>query len=173
MNGLWLAVPFLAVRFLLPFALDREALRRAARFAPMRGGEKIAYAVYQAATLAIFACLGLLTVRWDGAWISFAGALCYAAGLGLCAAAVVAFCAPDGRGLNINGVYRLSRHPMYVGYFVCFAGMALLARSAVLLGVVLIFQVAAHWMVLAEERWCLETFGDGYARYIRSVRRYL
>ena len=33
MNGLWLALPFLAVRFLLPFALDREALRRAARFA--------------------------------------------------------------------------------------------------------------------------------------------
>ena len=173
MNGLWLMVPFLAVRFLLPFALGREALRRAARFAPMRGGEKIAYAVYQAATLAIFACLGLLTVRWDGAWISFAGALCYAAGLGLCAAAVVAFCAPDGRGLNTNGVYRLSRHPMYAGYFVCFVGMALLGRSPVLLGVVLIFQVAAHWMVLAEERWCLETFGDDYARYMRSVHRYL
>lgn len=47
MNGLWLAVPFLAVRFLLPLALGREALRRAARFAPMRGGEKIAYAVYR------------------------------------------------------------------------------------------------------------------------------
>ena len=25
MNGLWLMLPFLAVRFLLPFALDREA----------------------------------------------------------------------------------------------------------------------------------------------------
>ena len=62
---------------------------------------------------------------------------------------------------------------MYVGYFVCFVGMALLGRSPVLLGVVLIFQVAAHWMVLAEERWCLETFGDGYASYMRSVRRYL
>lgn len=99
--------------------------------------------------------------------------MCYAAGLGLCAAAMVAFCAPDGRGLNTNGVYRLSRHPMYVGYFVCFVGMALLVRSPVLLGVVLIFQVAAHWMVLAEERWCLETFGDGYARYMRGVRRYL
>lgn len=173
MNGLWLALPFLAVRFLLPFALDREALRRAARFAPMRGGEKIAYAVYQAATLAIFICLGFLTVRWDGAWTCLAGSVCYAAGLGLCAAAMVAFCAPDGRGLNTNGVYRLSRHPMYVGYFVCFVGMALLVRSPVLLSVVLIFQVAAHWMVLAEERWCLETFGNGYARYMRDVRRYL
>ena len=155
MNGLWLAVPFLAVRFLLPFALDREALRRAARFAPMRGGEKIAYAVYQ------------------GAWTCLAGSVCYAAGLGLCVAAMVAFCAPDGRGLNTNGVYRLSRHPMYVGYFVCFVGMALLVRSPVLLGVVLIFQTAAHWMVLAEERWCLETFGDDYARYMIGVRRFL
>lgn len=173
MNGLWLMLPFLAVRFLLPFALGREALRRAARFAPMRGGEKIAYAVYQAATLAIFICLGLLKVRWEGAWTCLAGSVCYVAGLGLCAAAVAAFCAPDGRGLNTNGVYRPSRHPMYAGYFVCFVGMALLARSPVLLGVVLIFQVAAHWMVLAEERWCLETFGDDYARYMKGVRRYL
>ena len=139
----------------------------------MRGGEKIAYAVYQAATLAIFICLGLLKVRWEGAWTCLAGSVCYAAGLGLCVAAMVAFCAPDGRGLNTNGVYRLSRHPMYVGYFVCFVGMALLVRSPVLLGVVLIFQTAAHWMVLAEERWCLEKFGDDYARYMKGVRRYL
>ena len=173
MNGLWLMLPFLAVRFLLPLALGREALRRAARFAPMRGGEKIAYAVYQAATVAIFVCLGFLTVRWDGTWTSLVGGVCYVGGLGLCTAAMAAFCAPDGRGLNVNGVYRLSRHPMYAGYFVCFMGMALLARSPVLLGVVMIFQIAAHWMVLAEERWCLETFGDDYARYMKGVRRYL
>lgn len=73
MNGLWLMLPFLAVRFLLPLALGRKALRRAARFAPMQGGEKIAYAVYQGATVAIFVCLGFLTVRWDGTWTSLAG----------------------------------------------------------------------------------------------------
>lgn len=80
MNGLWLMLPFLAVRFLLPLALGRKALRRAARFAPMQGGEKIAYAVYQAATVAIFVCLGFLTVRWDGTWPSLAGGVCYAGG---------------------------------------------------------------------------------------------
>ena len=31
-----------------------------------------------------------------------------------------------------NGVYRFSRNPMYVAYFICFMGMALLVQSLVL-----------------------------------------
>lgn len=62
---------------------------------------------------------------------------------------------------------------MYVAYFICFAGMALLTRSFPLLGLVLIFQISAHWIILAEERWCLERFGDAYAQYRKRVRRYL
>ncbi|WP_442911269.1 methyltransferase [Lachnoclostridium sp. An196] len=31
---------------------------------------------------------------------------------------------PDENGLNTNGIYRFSRNPMYVAYFVCFTGMA-------------------------------------------------
>lgn len=62
---------------------------------------------------------------------------------------------------------------MYVSYFLCFAGMALLTRSAVLFGVVLVFQISGHWIILAEERWCAETFGEDYRRYSERVRRYL
>lgn len=173
MNGLVLAAPFLAVRFLLPLALDRRALRRAARYAPMRGGERIACAVYQAATLGIFVCLALATVRPDGTWLFALGGVCYAAGLGLLAAAVAAFSAPDEKGLNANGIYRFSRHPMYAAYFVCFLGMALLTRSAALAAVLLAFQTSARRIVLAEERWCRETFGEAYERYMERVRRYL
>ena len=62
---------------------------------------------------------------------------------------------------------------MYMAYFICFVGMALLTQSPLLLGIVLIFQFSAHWIVLAEERWCLEKFGDAYTRYKNQVRRYL
>lgn len=62
---------------------------------------------------------------------------------------------------------------MYVAYFICFVGMALLTRSFPLLGLVLIFQISAHWIILAEERWCLEQFGAAYEQYRKRVRRYL
>ena len=83
------------------------------------------------------------------------------------------FSAPDSGGMNRNGVYRFSRNPMYVAYFICFMGMALLVQSLVLAVMVVVFQVSAHWIILAEERWCLENFGAEYRRYMGEVRRYL
>ncbi len=62
---------------------------------------------------------------------------------------------------------------MYVAYFVYFVGCALLTQSMVLLGTVIAFQVSAHWIILSEERWCLERFGEEYQRYSKKVRRYL
>lgn len=62
---------------------------------------------------------------------------------------------------------------MYVAYFICFSGMALLTRLWVLFGLVLIFQISAHWIILAEERECIQKFGDSYEKYMREVRRYI
>ena len=44
---------------------------------------------------------------------------------------------------------------------------------SVLLALVLVFQGSAHWIILAEERWCQETFGEAYRQYRGRVRRYL
>ena len=42
MNGLWLLLPFLLIRFGLLAIFSREAVGRAAHFAPMAGGERAA-----------------------------------------------------------------------------------------------------------------------------------
>lgn len=173
MSGFWLLVPFLSVRFGLLSLLNREAVGRAARFAPMRGGEKAAYWIYQLSNAALFLYLPFLRVRTEQPLPLFMGLICYFGGLIFCTASMTGFAAPSGGGLRTGGVYRFSRNPMYVSYFLCFAGMALLVRSAALAAIVLVFQVSAHWIILAEERWCLETFGADYRRYAERVRRYL
>ena len=173
MNGFLLLIPFFILRFGLLLALNPKAVPRAAYFAPMRGAERCAYVIYQIANLGLFLSLLFLRVDLDFSALFWCGIICYLAGLCLCAASLSAFSFPDESGLNTNGVYRFSRNPMYVAYFICFAGMALLTRSFLLLGLVLIFQISAHWIILAEERWCLEQFGDSYAQYRKRVRRYL
>ena len=173
MNGLWLLVPFMLIRFGLLAILSREAVGRAAHFAPTVGGERAAYWVYQLSNAALFLYLPFLRVRTEQALPLFVGLICYFGGLIFCAASMAGFAAPSGGGLRTGGIYRLSRNPMYVSYFLCFAGMALLVRSAALAGIVLVFQLSAHWIILAEERWCLETFGAAYQHYARRVRRYL
>jgi protein-S-isoprenylcysteine O-methyltransferase Ste14 len=60
-----------------------------------------------------------------------------------------------------------------VAYFVYFLGCVLLTRSLLLFAILLVFQISAHWIILSEERWCMEKFGEDYIRYMRGTRRYI
>lgn len=173
MNGVLLLIPFLLIRFPLLSLLDKQAIRRAAYFAPMQGKEVIAYYIYQISTGGILVYPFFLMVKADFSWIFYTGLVCYFLGFCLSAVTMVSFSFPDATGLNTNGIYKFSRNPMYVAYFVNFFGIAMLTQSLILLGIVCVFQISAHWIILAEERWCLEKFGDVYKRYMEKVRRYI
>lgn len=171
--GFLLLLPFLFIRFGLLTLLGKDAVARAAYFAPLIGKEKAAYWIYQAANAAIFLYLFFLKIKAAPAPLFYAGAAVYAAGLILLAVSIVNFAAPSESGINQNGLYRLSRNPMYVAYFIFFLGCALLTQSWLLLGFVIIFQGSSHFIIRSEERWCLAQFGDAYRQYMKKVRRYL
>lgn len=172
-NSVLLLIPFLLIRFALLAFINKDAVQRAAHFAPMYRNELIAYLIYQISNIGIFVYLLFLKIKMGSMlWFGF-GILCYLFGLFLCAVSIVHFSFPSDEGLNTNGIYHFSRNPMYVAYFICFSGMALLTRSWVLFGLVLIFQISAHWIILAEERECIQKFGDSYEKYMREVRRYI
>lgn len=167
-----LMIPFLLVRFGLLSILSQEAVLRAAYFAPLRDQEKMAYWIYQVSTAAIFLSLFFLRIRTTPSGLYGTGAAVYAAGILLLAVSVCHFASPSENGFKKSGVYRLSRNPMYVAYFVIFLGCVLLTQSPLLFAFLLSFQIAAHWIILSEERWCKEQFGKAYLQYIEQVRRY-
>lgn len=103
----------------------------------------------------------------------FAGTSLLVIGALLLLASVISFAAPAADGMNKNGLYRRSRNPMYVAYFIYFMGCVFITQSLLLLGFVLVFQISAHWIILAEERWCVQQFGRDYLAYMERVRRYL
>ena len=121
MNGFFLLLPFLAVRFGLLGGLNKNAIRRAGYFAPLQGNEKIAYYIYQISNIGMFIYLIFLKVTADFSLQFYTGIICYFLGLILCAVSIVNFSAPDDCGMNVNGIYRFSRNPMYIAYFICFA----------------------------------------------------
>lgn len=173
MNGFILLIPFFLIRFGLLWYRDRESVRRAAHFAPMTGNEMAAYWLYQISNTAIIIYLCFLKVQIRFSGLFLAGTACYLLGLLLCAVSVIGFSSPSAEGLNTEGIYGFSRHPMYVSYFICFTGCALLTESWILGGIILVFQISSHWIVLAEERECEKRFGEDYRRYRKKVRRYI
>lgn len=172
MNGFLLMIPFFLVRFGLLAKMDRRAVQRAAHFAPMQGGEVTAYWVYQVCTAFLILYPLFVRITSGPPVLLCTGAALYIAGLALLAASIIHFSRPDGAGLNTGGVYRFTRNPMYVAYFLYFMGIAVLARSALLFCVVAVFQFSAHWIILAEERECRQRFGASYEQYCKKVRRY-
>ena len=170
--GAWPLLPFFLIRFGLMALLDRQAVGRAAHFAPMYGGERAAYWVYQLSNLAILLLILTSRIQTTPPIFLFGGLTLFGGGLVLLALAVVAFATPAVEGVRRTGVYCFSRNPMYVAYFLCFLGCALRVQSPLLAVLVLVFQAFAHWVILAEERWCAGQFGEAYLQYKKSVRRY-
>jgi protein-S-isoprenylcysteine O-methyltransferase Ste14 len=54
-----------------------------------------------------------------------------------------------------------------------FLGITLIIEFWLYLVILLVFQISVHYLILSEERWCMETFGEEYKNYIQHVRRYI
>ena len=173
MPAFYLLVPFLLIRFIFLSLLDRKATGRVAHFAPMQGKEMIAYYLYQFSTLMLLLVPFFLKVSLSFSTVFYLGSGVYFLGSLFLVLVMKDFANPDEKGLNTKGVYALSRHPMYLAYFVFFLGMVMLTQSLILLIVLAIFQLSAHFIILAEERECLVKFGVAYQEYQKRVRMYL
>jgi protein-S-isoprenylcysteine O-methyltransferase Ste14 len=76
--------------------------------------------------------------------------------------------------LVIEGPYRFTRNPMYVGVMLVLLGIALLVAQWPYLLVPLVFILSVRFgFVPREERRLAETFGHAYAQYRSRVRRWL
>lgn len=172
MNGFFLLIPFLLIRFGLLSLISQEGIKRAALFAPLIGSERVAYWFYQISTTLIFVYLFFLKITTETNWL-YAGLVILGFGILLCLVSVIDFSKPEGNGINLKGLYRISRNPMYVAYFIYFLGCVVLTQSLLLFAILIVFQISAHWIILSEERWCIKKFGDEYKNYMNKVRRYI
>lgn len=88
-------------------------------------------------------------------------------------------------GTNINtfgepgkitqeGLFRVTRNPMYLGFVITLAGVGVLMGSASPFLAVAGFALLTHyWYIPFEERAMLQKFGQEYTDYQHSVRRWL
>jgi protein-S-isoprenylcysteine O-methyltransferase Ste14 len=72
-----------------------------------------------------------------------------------------------------DGLYRISRHPQQLMFFVTFIGIDIAIGSWIVLFIQLLSSIFLHSRVLAEENACLEKYGEAYRDYMNQVPRYL
>ena len=71
-----------------------------------------------------------------------------------------------------NGIYRFSRNPAFLGFYLLYISILLLFFNAWLLIISVLAMILLHIQVLQEENWLSRTFGEEYEAYRAEVRRY-
>ena len=116
--------------------------------------------------------------EWPSTLLDYVGVLTGVAGTVLCGLAIFAFRSPlkvlclDAGALSLQGPYRWSRNPQYIGFFMFLAGFALNDWSSWCFVILAIIASYMHLLILVEEEHLTRTFGEQYARYCRTVPRY-
>lgn len=73
-----------------------------------------------------------------------------------------------------SGVFRFTRNPMYLGFVLLGAGVAVAFNSVAFLVAALLLGLLLQFAVIhREERFLAERFGTDFESYVRSTRRWI
>ncbi len=72
-----------------------------------------------------------------------------------------------------KGLYRISRNPIYLGTFLIFTGTGIACASWLILLLAVIWIILCDILVIPEERWCLEKYGDAYREYMNRTPKWM
>ena len=72
-----------------------------------------------------------------------------------------------------KGLYRYSRHPMYLTQFLMFIGVGIASASWVFLLLSILRTIASFMLITPEERFCLEKYGDAYRQCMNRTPRWI
>jgi len=133
---------------------------------------RLQYIVYPV-MLALIIYSVFLPLKLDTVWF-YVGLLTYLLGVIFYVMAGVSFAtAPLDKPVT-KGVYRVSRNPLDFFGFLIFLGMGIACASWLfLLLLVMIWIIVLNRGAIAEERFCLEKYGDAYREYMNRTPRWI
>lgn len=167
----WLGMLLLLVSY-LPFLLaDKAAFKRLSDFSfiSIRGKW---FSFVMIAFYAVFAIVPFFVRLTDSIALLMAGCLVFGFGAVCTLVSYDNYFSSKSDETITKGLYRFSRNAIYVSALFMEIGIVVLCRSW-LLGVVLVLHlVLRHYVILEEERYCEQTYGESYLAYKKRTPRY-
>jgi protein-S-isoprenylcysteine O-methyltransferase Ste14 len=81
--------------------------------------------------------------------------------------------AQENTALRTTDIYRFSRNPMLLGLYLMALGSAIYVQNPINWILVIVALTVHHKIILAEENFLYERFGDEWIAYRNKVRRYI
>lgn len=167
---IWPWVATLAMRLVGP-----DIYRRASGMpSQMKAGRQYRLVSYVSMGIEVMALAYsiLLPLELGTAWF-YTGLATFLAGLAVLTAATFSFAtAPMNLPIG-KGIYRYSRHPMYLASLLIYLSVGIASASWVFLLIFVLQSTSIRTAAVEEERYCLKKYGDPYREYMEKTPRYL
>jgi protein-S-isoprenylcysteine O-methyltransferase Ste14 len=173
----WIFMIYVVFSNFLPFILagkviDKEVLKKLGADRPLSDDEKKLLNVYSLLFFAIIACSIFLPLELDTVWF-YTGLIIYVVGVIIETVAMTNFFTTSVDKPVNKGIYRFSRNPMYFGMFLIFFGTSIACVSLIFLMLTAIFIILSHIVVVYEERFCTQKYGNSYQEYLNRIPRWI
>ena len=170
--GLWNAW-ILVVPMIINFFFDVKATvaRESGDFQLAKKEKRILNAILLTIIVS-FVYAVFLPLQLGTTWL-YGGLPIYLFGIILTAVAVLNFASAPKNRLVTKGLYRVTRNPVYVGMLLMQIGIVVACTSWLYLLLTVVLLILLNAILSAEERYCLETYGDAYRKYMSRTPRWI
>jgi protein-S-isoprenylcysteine O-methyltransferase Ste14 len=173
----WILVVLLLAAAFAPLAISSEKSDKRMEGEPTGSEQarvtRVATVITHVVIMPLTLLYGIFVPIKLGTWWFYSGALIYLLGLAMVLMSSLSFAtAPLGEPM-LKGVYAISRHPGYFGFFLAYAGTGVACASWIFLLCALVWLVSWRFGVVEEERTLLEKYGEAYAQYMDRTPRWI
>ena len=172
----WILMLYIPLHPLIMIVVDKaigtgEILKKMGDV-PYEKGEKRVFVISMVVILLLLAYSVFLPLKLGTVWF-YAGLTIYLVGLVMFLIAIVNIATtPLGQPFT-KGMYRYSRHPMLFSGWMTFVEVSVVSASWIFLLLSVLIKVLQTTQAIAEERGCLETYGDEYQEYLNRTPRWI
>ena len=134
--------------------------------------EKMRDSIGMVIVFAFYAYSIFLPLKVGSTWF-FAGLIIYVLGMSAAIWGMLSFRTTPVDKPVTKGIYRISRHPMYIGDILIDLSISVACLSWTFLLLVIFLVILYSQAVIAEERICLNQYGDAYKEYMNRTPRWI
>jgi protein-S-isoprenylcysteine O-methyltransferase Ste14 len=147
--------------------------KRAPQFVPFRGAEKIlAYSSHMVIMPFSIIYSIFLPLQIGTAWF-YLGLAIFISALAMNLMTTISFAAAPVDKPVTSGIYRISRHPIYLSGFLLNLSIGIVGVSWIMMLCAILWIIFFHIVVPTEERFLLGKYGDAYREYMNRTPRWI
>lgn len=172
--NLWLLMFLYTLPIFLILIFDKHVFQSTtSRFSSSRGSrEYILFIISKILMLMYFLYAIVMPMHYDTS-SAIIGLMIYVIGFALYSATWITIAKTEKGKVFSRGPYRFSRHPVYISSAILFIGAGFISQSWFFLGLSIVVGISHMYNALAEEKICMETFGDEYKHYMTNTPRWV